>query len=124
MKNHRTRETVVRYMALIVFFLLIGVSGFSDPPKNGHDGKENNIVQAEKGINVVRSGVFNGFTMDKVYIDSIGLKLAEDIAYYSEEGDKISRNIFRNSCLIKFVLNAQREVVIIQMNEPSLKKSW
>jgi hypothetical protein len=111
-------------VGLIVFFLLISVNGFSDPPKNKQDGKENNAVQVEKGINVVRSGVFNGFTMDKVYIDSIGLKLAKDIAYYSEKGDKISRNIFRNSCLIKFVLNAQREVVIIQMNEPSLKKSW
>lgn len=63
----------------------------------------------------IHSGTFEGFTMDKVYIDGLGHKLAGDIEYYSPQGEKIPQDRFRRGCKVKFVLSQGKEIVMMQM---------
>ncbi|GAB6095085.1 hypothetical protein JCM14469_13370 [Desulfatiferula olefinivorans] len=62
----------------------------------------------------VHCGPFEGFTLEKVYIDDAGHRLSKDIRFYSSQGDEISKDKIRMGCRVKFVLDRNREVVVMQ----------
>lgn len=71
----------------------------------------------DKQAAIIFSGRFQGFTMDKVYIEGLGIKLADDVEMYSENGDKIHKNKFKSGCLVKFVIGPDKEIEMMQIEQ-------
>ena len=92
-------------LVVICVLLLAYVSAWAKPAEQDNDRK---IVR-------IHTGIIEGFTMDKVYIDGLGHKLAGDIEFYSPQGEKIPQDRFRRGCKVKFVLSQGKEIVMMQM---------
>lgn len=96
-------------LVVICVILLVYASAWARPAEQGES--------SEIGKKMVRihSGIIEGFTMDKVYIDGLGHSLSGDIEFYSPQGEKIPRDRFRRGCKVKFVLSQGKEIVMMQM---------
>lgn len=70
------------------------------------------------------TGYVEGFTMDRLYIDGTDYVLSNGIEYYSSTGKPVTKAIIKRGSRIKYVLNPENEVEIIQMERGQDDDEW
>lgn len=99
-----------------VIVLIVGLLCFASVWAKAADLKVHGEEDSQMAI-MIYSGRFEGFTMDKAYIDGLGIKLAKDVDLHSTDGDKIHKSKFKRGCMVKFVISHDKEIVMMQIEQ-------